>query len=53
MRHTILPIFVVLWISAALLAAEPPVVFEDGFDAKLGDGWAWLRENRSHSRGKR
>jgi hypothetical protein len=21
------------------------VVFEDKFDTKLGDGWAWLREN--------
>jgi hypothetical protein len=45
MKHTILPTFVLLWISAALLAAEPHVVFEDKFDAKLGHGWAWLREN--------
>jgi hypothetical protein len=45
MKHTILPIFVLLWISAALLAAEPRVVFEDKLDTKLGDGWTWLREN--------
>ncbi len=45
MKQTILPIFILLWISAALFAAEPRVVFEDKFDAKLGDGWAWLREN--------
>ena len=45
MKRTVLPLFVVLWISAALFAAEPRVVFEDKFDTKLGDGWAWLREN--------
>jgi hypothetical protein len=45
MKHTILPIFVLLWISTALFATEPRVVFEDKFDTKLGDGWAWLREN--------
>ena len=45
MKHTILPIFVLLWISAALFAADPQAVFEDKFDTKLGDGWAWLREN--------
>lgn len=28
-----------------LLAAEPQVVFEDGFKGKLGEGWTWLREN--------
>ncbi len=28
-----------------LSAAEPRVVFEDRFDAKLGDGWTWLRED--------
>ncbi|MGO8748779.1 MAG: hypothetical protein ACLQNE_22650 [Thermoguttaceae bacterium] len=45
MKHTILPIFVLLWTSATLFAAETRVVFEDKFDTKLGDGWIWLREN--------
>ena len=45
MKHTILPVFVLLGISAVLFAADPQVVFEDKFDKKLGDGWAWLREN--------
>jgi len=45
MKRTILPVFVLLWISAGLFAADPQVVFEDKFDTKLGDGWAWLREN--------
>jgi hypothetical protein len=45
MKHTMLPIFVLLWISAVVFAADPPVVFEDKFDTKLGDGWAWLRED--------
>ncbi len=30
----------------SLLAAEPRAVFEDGFQAKLGKGWTWLREHR-------
>lgn len=34
-----------LLINASLTAAEPRVVFEDGFCGKLGDGWSWLREN--------
>jgi hypothetical protein len=45
MKHTILPIFVLLWICGTLFATEPGVVFEDKFDTKVGDGWAWLREN--------
>jgi len=28
-QRTILPIFVLLWVSAALFAAEPGAVFED------------------------
>ena len=31
--------------STTALAADPKVFFADSFDAKLGDGWAWLREN--------
>jgi len=31
--------------GATALAAEPQAVFEDKFDAKLGEGWTWLREN--------
>ncbi len=27
-----------------LLAAEPEVVFRDGFKEKLGKGWKWIRE---------
>ena len=34
-----------LLIAVSLQAGEPKVVFEDGFDGKLGDGWTWLREN--------
>jgi len=34
-----------LLVNLSLLAAEPKVVFEDGFDGKLGEGWSWLREN--------
>ena len=45
MKHTILPIFVLLWICGTLFATEPRSVFEDKFDTKVGDGWAWLREN--------
>ncbi len=45
MKRTILPMLILLWISAALFAAEPSVVFEDKFDTKPGDDWAWLREN--------
>jgi hypothetical protein len=33
-----------LW-CGSLLAAEPQVIFEDGFNGKLGEGWTWLREN--------
>ncbi len=29
-----------------LLAAEPEVVFKDGFKGKLDKGWKWLREDR-------
>jgi hypothetical protein len=39
-----------LLINVSLLAAEPKVVFEDGFDGKLGDGWSWLRENPPNRR---
>ena len=45
MKHTMLPVFVLLWTSTALFAADPQIVFKDKFDTKLGDGWAWLREN--------
>ena len=45
MKRTMLPVFLLLWISAVLFAADPQVVFEDKFDKTLGDGWAWLREN--------
>jgi hypothetical protein len=34
-----------LLVAVSLQAGEPKVVFEDGFDGKLGDGWTWLREN--------
>ena len=30
----------------AVPAAEPQVVFQDGFQGKLGDGWTWLREHK-------
>ena len=33
-----------LW-CGSLLAAQPRVIFEDGFNGKLGEGWTWLREN--------
>ncbi len=38
---------VAVWglLSAVGLAAEEPVVFQDRFDGKLGEGWTWLREN--------
>jgi hypothetical protein len=32
---------------AALGAADPEVVFSDNFDAGLGPGWSWLREDPS------
>jgi len=32
-------------LSVLGLAAEEPVVFQDRFDGKLGEGWTWLREN--------
>ena len=31
-------------------ADEPEVLFKDGFDAKLGEGWSWLREHRENWR---
>jgi len=30
--------------ATPLMAVEPAVVFEDGFDGKLADGWSWIRE---------
>jgi hypothetical protein len=45
MKRTILPIFLLLGIAAAASAAEPRAVFQDKFEAKLGDGWTWLRED--------
>ena len=33
-----------LW-CGSLLAAEPQVIFEDGFKGELGQGWTWLREH--------
>ncbi len=36
-----LPAFV--W-SLAVGAAEPVVMFEDGFEGALQPGWTWLRE---------
>jgi hypothetical protein len=41
--HVVVAALLVLAIP--LVAAEEQVVFEDRFDGKLGDGWAWLREN--------
>ncbi len=34
-----------LMLACPLLAAEPQVIFEDGFKDKPGEGWTWLREN--------
>jgi len=40
-----LTIVVLCGASLSVSAAEPKLVFEDGFDGKLGDGWSWLRED--------
>lgn len=38
-------IVVLCWANLSAAAAEPKLVFEDGFDGKPGDGWSWLRED--------
>ena len=45
MTRLLLTAVAVLILCAPLAAAEPKVVFEDGFKGKLADGWTWLREN--------
>lgn len=44
MKCLLVPV-VVLAVGGGLLAAEPEVVFEDGFTKKPTDGWSWRREN--------
>lgn len=50
MRNIILMLLVLAGGGSGLSAAEPAVVFEDKFDAKLAEGWTWLREHPSHWR---
>jgi hypothetical protein len=45
MKRTLMPLVVLALAAAPLLAAEPQVVFEDGFAEKPAEGWKWLREN--------
>jgi hypothetical protein len=48
----IVAMFLIPWTCLPVLAAHsednqtaPEIVFEDGFQEKLGDGWSWIREN--------
>ena len=45
MRRALLVAAALALCCGSLSAAEPRVVFEDGFKGKLGEGWTWLREN--------
>jgi hypothetical protein len=45
MKHLLLILLALLITTGPVAAAEPAVLFEDTFDAALGDGWTWLREN--------
>jgi len=45
MRRVMLLATVGVFWCGLLPAAEPQVIFEDGFDGKLAEGWTWLREN--------
>ena len=44
-RALLLTAACLVW-CGSLPAAEPQVVFEDGFKGKLDKGWTWLREDR-------
>ncbi len=45
MKRAFLLTIGLLLVCATLPAAEPKVVFEDGFEEKPGAEWRWLREN--------
>lgn len=45
MLRTIVITLTLLASWGAALAEQPRVLFEDGFDGKLGKGWTWLRED--------
>ncbi|HUT13625.1 MAG TPA: hypothetical protein VMY42_24270 [Thermoguttaceae bacterium] len=45
MRRVMLLATVWSFSCGPLPAAEPQVIFEDGFNGKLAEGWTWLREN--------
>ena len=45
MKHLPWLVAAVIMLAVPLSGAEEKVVFEDKFDGKLADGWAWLREN--------
>jgi len=38
--------FAFLFIAAAGWISAQEVLFEDHFQSKLGQGWAWVREHR-------
>ena len=40
----LLPSIGIILLGNHLSAADPQVVFEDRFEARLADGWTWLRE---------
>ena len=44
MMRKILFAFVFLFVPAFFVHAEEKVLFEEPFDVKLKDGWAWIRE---------
>ncbi len=44
--RSILVAAVVLTTHSFAWSAEPQLVFEDRFDAKLAEGWSWLREDK-------
>ena len=46
MRMKVQPTSVVIALLAITPALADEVLFQDDFKAKLGEGWAWLREHR-------
>lgn len=45
MKRMLGTVVVLCWASLLASAAAPKLVFEDGFEGKLRDGWSWLREH--------
>jgi hypothetical protein len=45
MRKTLLVLSILVGSQQLVRGAEPNVIFQDPLKGKLGEGWAWLREN--------